>query len=114
MTVPAPIACTLTPGDFKSRMAWIGDLTRETLREHRRGGLALHLTYARAAADRVRQMVRQEQECCAFLTFDMREDVDAVRLTITAPENARDAADMLFEQFVTPRPKEDSCCCSCP
>jgi hypothetical protein len=37
-----------------------------------------------------------EQECYAFLAFDMSEDVEAVRLTITAPEDVRDAADMLL------------------
>jgi len=31
--------------------------------------------------------------------FDVREDPDVLRVTITAPENARDAADELFGQF---------------
>ena len=95
-----PIACTLTPGDFNSRLAWIAELTRDALREHRRDDLVLQLTYAPEAAHRVREMVRREQACCAFLTFDLREEPDAVRLIITAPEDARAAADTLFEQFV--------------
>jgi hypothetical protein len=96
-----PIACTLAPGDFNSRLAWIAELTRDALREHRRDGLILQLTYAAEAAHRVREMVRKEQACCAFLTFDLREEPDAVRLIITAPEDARAAADTLFEQFVS-------------
>ena len=44
-------------------------------------------------------MVASEQHCCAFLNFDVREQPDVVDVTITAPENARDAADELFEQF---------------
>lgn len=103
MSAPAsdqPIACTLPPGDLKERFAWIAELTRDALIEHRRQGLQLTLVYAHAAAARVRQMVRQERECCAFLTFDVAEERDSVKVTIRAPEEARDAADLLFEHFV--------------
>jgi hypothetical protein len=96
----APIACTLAPGDFDNRLAWIAELARDALREHRRDDLVLQLTYAPEAAHRVREMVRRERTCCAFLTFDLREDPDGVRLIIAAPEDARAAADALFEQFV--------------
>jgi hypothetical protein len=95
-----PIACTLTPDDLDSRLAWIAELTRDALREHRRDDLVLQLTYAPEAACRVREMVRREQACCGFLAFDLREEPDAVRLILTAPEDARAAADALFERFV--------------
>jgi len=49
-------------------------------------------------------MVAGEQHCCAFLDFDLREDADAVHVTITAPENAREAADELFAQFTAAGP----------
>lgn len=45
-------------------------------------------------------MVRREERCCAFLAFALAEGEDEVRLTITAPEQARKLADELFEQFV--------------
>jgi hypothetical protein len=95
-----PIACTLTPADLDSRLAWIAGLTRDALCEHRRDDLVLQLTYAPEAACRVREMVRREQACCGFLAFDLREEPDAVRLILTAPEDARAAADALFQQFV--------------
>ena len=44
--------------------------------------------------------MRQEQACCAFLTFEMHEETDAVTLTINAPEEARSMADALFEAFL--------------
>jgi hypothetical protein len=69
-------------------------------RSDERDGLVLRLRYAARARDLVREMVRREQECCAFLRFDLEEDALAVRLTITAPEEARDTADMLFATFV--------------
>ena len=107
-----PIACTLTAGNFKDRIAWIGELTRDALRSYERQDLALDLRYTPEAADRVREMVRKEQECCAFLTFEIHENVDELRLTITAPEQAREAADQLFEQFAASAPTKPvlGCC----
>lgn len=98
-TGPAPIACTLTQGDFKERIEWIRDLAQESLLDVRREPLALHLTYDAAAAARVREMVGKEQACCAFLHFDLRDDARGVHLTITAPEEEREAANELFAHF---------------
>ena len=94
-----PIACTLNPGDLQERLALIRGLTAEALLGHDRDGLVLALRYAPEAVERVRAMVANEQHCCAFLNFEVREQSDVVHVTITAPENARDAADELFEQF---------------
>lgn len=95
-----PIACTLGIGDYKDRMAWIRALNKRALRDHARDGLALRLRYASDAADTVRELMRRETACCGFLRFELREAPDAVQLTITAPDSARDAAEMLFEQIV--------------
>jgi hypothetical protein len=97
-----PISCTLTGGDFRDRLAWIAELTRDALRGHDRDELVLNLHYAPEAVTRVREMIRQEQACCVFLTFEMHEHPDEVVLTIRAPEDARAAADALFEQFIAP------------
>jgi hypothetical protein len=95
-----PIACTLQPGDYQQRLAWIADVARDGLLGVSREDLRLELRYAPSVADRVREMVGKEQECCAFLNFDLSETDEDVRLTITAPERTRDVADALFEQFV--------------
>jgi hypothetical protein len=97
-----PIACTLAGEDFRERLAWIAALTREAMRSYERNDLVLNLRYAPEAASRVREMMRKEQTCCSFLTFEMQEHPDEVRLRIRAPENARASADALFEPFVAP------------
>jgi len=94
-----PIACTLTRGDLRERLGLMRALAADALFGHDRNGLVLTLRYAPQAVERVRAMVASEQHCCAFLTFDVREDPDVLRVTITAPESARDAADELFGQF---------------
>jgi hypothetical protein len=98
--VRAPIACTLQPGDYRERLAWIAELARDGLLGVSRDDLRLELNYAPHVTDRVREMVGKEQSCCAFLDFELAESGAGVRLTITAPERARDVADALFEQFV--------------
>lgn len=95
----APIACVLDAGDFKARLAWIADLNRRALRESRRDDLRLELTYTADALEDVHELMRREQQCCAFLDFDLRADRDAIRLVVTAPETAREAAELVFEPF---------------
>jgi hypothetical protein len=95
-----PVACTLAGGDFQERVAWIATLTRDALQSYDRDDIVLHLRYAPEAASRVGQMMRKEETCCAFLTFEMHELRDEVWLTITAPKNARAVADALFEPFI--------------
>jgi hypothetical protein len=114
MTEAPPIACTLAPGAYRDRIAWIGDLTRDALRSHERRDLVLDLRYAPEARDRVREMVRNEQACCGFLSFDLRDEPNEIRLIITAPETAREAADTLFEQFVAGAPASSACGCAPP
>jgi hypothetical protein len=109
---PAPVACSLGPGDFRQRLAWIADLNRDALRAQHRDGLRLELTYARAALDRVREMVAREEDCCAFLTFDLQQEADMVRLVIEAPEDARDALDAVFEPFQARESDATVCGCS--
>ncbi len=111
---PPPIACTLAAGDFKNRMNWIAHLNRDALRTHRREDLRLELIYDVKAASRVHEMVRREQACCAFLTFQLRQEADRIHLTIDAPEGAREAADMLFEQFQTASASAPACACDEP
>src|SRR5450755_4679783 len=64
------------------------------------------------ARERVHEMVRNEQRCCGFLAFELRETGNEIHLTITAPERARGAADALFEQFVADAPAPSSCACA--
>ncbi|KPH04647.1 hypothetical protein AOG23_32085 [Rhizobium acidisoli] len=95
----APIACTLDANAFKARTEFIRALTSRHLRQATRTGLRLNLTYAPDALAEVSELVRAEQACCAFLTFDLTHDAAGVFVTITAPQAAAAAADDLFTHF---------------
>jgi hypothetical protein len=96
----APIACTLDGGDYQARLAWIAQLNRDGLRSHRLDVMTLELHYDAAVRDRVHQLVRQETECCAFLTFAIDESAEQVIVTITVPERASEVAGDLFAAFL--------------
>jgi hypothetical protein len=98
------IACTLASPDFKARLAWIAQLNASALREHHREGLQLELIYASEAVEKVREMVKREELCCAFLTFSVHEELNSLRLIIRVPEAAREVADMVFESFLAKAP----------
>lgn len=108
----APIACTLETGEFKERLDWIAELNREALLDTRREGLRLVLTYRPDHAERVREMVRRERQCCAFLGFDLKEEEDNLTLAIDAPGGAADALDAVFEPFLAAKPRSAGCGCS--
>ena len=96
-----PVPCCLSAGKYQTRLAWIENLTRRALTAHTRDDLVLRLVYAPEAAGEVRTLVEQERMCCAFLTFDLDQRPNAVSVTITAPEAARDSVDVLFGHFLS-------------
>src|SRR6185437_17082945 len=96
-----PIACTLGAGAYRERLAWIAELNRSALQSARREDARLILTYDPRVTVRVREMIRREQECCAFLAFKLTEDEKELTLAVTAPQAARDALDALFGPFLT-------------
>ena len=106
-----PIACTLRNDELRDRRAWITELTRDALRGHRIDDLVLRLHYRSEAVARVREMVRLERACCAFLTFEIDARPDQVLLTITAPDAARGAVGTIFDQFTKPAGALVDCGC---
>lgn len=94
-----PIACTLGGGEFAGRVAWISALNEAALRSHSRAQHSLLLEYAPGASVKVRALVAQERECCAFLKFHIEETPTAVHLRIEAPADVRDV-DSLFVPFL--------------
>lgn len=103
------IACSLPPGPYHERLAWIASLNRDALGSYRRDGLWLELTYAAKSIDQVREMVARERDCCAFLAFEMRETSTDITLRIGVPERARESAADLLAPFMPASDAEVSC-----
>ncbi|MGX5826426.1 hypothetical protein [Mesorhizobium sp. 43Arga] len=93
------IACTLGASDFKERVDSIRALAHRSLHHAERTPLSLKLIYGREALEEVTDLKRKEQACCAFLAFDLKTNSREAILTITAPPEASEAADILFGHF---------------
>jgi hypothetical protein len=107
------IACSLDAGQLKGRLEWIAALNARSLKSFSREELTLTLDYEPAAIADVRKMVEREQSCCAFLDFTIAERPGCVRVSIVAPENAREAAEALFEPFASRVVQEVARPCGC-
>lgn len=101
---PTAIACRLGVADYEDRLAWIAELNVAALRDYRRDGRRIELTYEPSAAARVREFVRREQECCPFLEFTVRAETSAIKLTIEASHEAVEVADTIFAPYTSERP----------
>jgi hypothetical protein len=91
-----PIACTLTPGAMADRGEWLRRLGDESLiaGERRDGGLDLR--FDASAEGEVRKWVRAEEECCAFLSFELDRAGDELRLAVAGPPGAEPVLDGLL------------------
>jgi hypothetical protein len=109
------IACTLNADDLKVRLDCIAELNSAALLSHRRDDLRLELIYDARARTRVLEMVGDEEACCAFLTFEVRDERSTVHVIIRAPESARAAAETVFEPFRSkaPAPPVAQAGCAC-
>lgn len=108
-----PIVCTLSPTAMAPRLAQVRDLTQRHLRAHRFEGTTLQLTYDVAAVDELRRIVSLEQECCAFLDFEIRAHADFVELHIAGPDQDGGDTQWLFSQFLPTAPSAVASSCVC-
>ena len=91
-----PIACTLTPAAMADRGEWLRGLGAKSLLDGRRSDDGLELRFEAAAEGGVREWVRAEQECCAFLTFQLDRTGDELRLRVAGPPGAEPILDGLL------------------
>jgi hypothetical protein len=95
-----PIVCTLDSAQRVERQQEFEDLARANLvgRDREEGRVRLLYRRSDAVETAVRDLVRRESACCAFLTFDLRPDADALILEISGPAGAEGVLDLLYER----------------
>jgi hypothetical protein len=91
-----PIACTLTPAAMADRGEWLRRRGAEGLLAGERREGRLELRFRAAAEGGVREWVRAEQECCAFLSFEFDRGDGELRLAIGGPPGAEPVLDGLL------------------
>ena len=88
MNETAPVACTLTAVEFRSRAGWLQRLSAEALLSHSLEGSTARLKYKAGATPDLERLVREESRCCGFLSFSFVTASDGIELVISAPPEA--------------------------
>lgn len=90
MDTRTPIACSLSAGGTKQRLAQMAEVGATSLRtvEGTPDRPVLSFAADETTKERIEAIVAAESSCCAFLEFDLQHDADRLRLTITGPEQA--------------------------
>jgi hypothetical protein len=86
MTPEPPIACTLTEAERPGRRAEMTVIARDLVSAETHAAHAVvRFRPAAGTRERVAAFVTAESRCCAFLRMQLREDSDALTLTIDGP-----------------------------
>ena len=101
MPAEPPIACSLSAAELPKRLAEIRAVGRSSLLSAESAGLRAVLRFAATPDTRAQlaAIVAAEQECCAFLAMDLRDEADSIALTIDAPADAQPVLDELVAAF---------------
>jgi hypothetical protein len=93
-----PIACTLSPADYRQRTDELTALAAAALRsrEQTDGGQRLVFSDSAETEHDLRAAIAAEANCCAFLEMNLTRTADGLVLDITGP---RDAQGVIAELF---------------
>jgi len=93
------IACTLSPTDMARRGEELREIARAALIDRMRhaGGVRLVFTSSEAIEAALRDLIRRERECCAFLDFRLDSQAERLTLDIAGPSDAQGMLDGIFD-----------------
>ena len=94
----APVACTLTPADYRRRAAELSSLAARSVAERASidGGQRLSFIDIPALERELLATIAAEAQCCAFLRMTLSRAADRLVLDITGPAEAQPIIDELF------------------
>jgi hypothetical protein len=86
----APIACTLAPSEYRTRLRELSDLAQRALtaRESIDGGERLTFSDLPAVERELAAAVTAEATCCSFLTMTLDRAEEGLVLNVTGPAGA--------------------------
>jgi hypothetical protein len=93
-----PIACTLSPDQYKGRTDDLAALAARALRSRERTADGERLLFADGedTERELRAVIAAESSCCAFLRMELRRAGDGLVLDIAGPQDARPIIAELF------------------
>jgi hypothetical protein len=93
-----PIACSLSPGQYRGRTRELAALAARALRSREQTADGERLTFADSADTEreLRAVIAVESSCCAFMRMDLERADEGLVLDIAAPADARPIVAELF------------------
>jgi len=86
MSTQPPIACTLTAAEMPARRAEMAAIAQDLVSADAQAARGvLRFRPGARTRERVAAFVAAESECCAFLRMELRDDPDALILTVDGP-----------------------------
>ena len=86
MSTQPPIACTLTAAEMPARRAEMAVIAQDLVSADAQAARSvLRFRPGARTRERVAAFVAAESECCAFLRMELRDDPDALILTVDGP-----------------------------
>jgi hypothetical protein len=94
----APMACTLSPGQYKDRTGKLAALAARALHSRAQTADGEQLTFADTPEieGELRAVIAAESSCCAFLRMELHRTGDGLVLDITGAQDARPVIAELF------------------
>jgi hypothetical protein len=101
MTTDTAVACTLNGDELKQRLAEISAVGGDALRDVQSMPSETILRFAGGdeTRERLAAIVAAEARCCAFMSFDLRDEAGSIVMTISVPDGAELVLDDLVAAF---------------
>ncbi len=96
------IACSLTDSELKARRRYVRTRLKPHIKLLKQGARELTLNFAPPIRlTDVEEFVQLENQCCAFLDFQILQTGDTVTLNINGPEGSEAVVAMFAEEAIT-------------
>ena len=102
MTSELPLACSLKGAEMRERLVEIAAVGEAGLLAVEADSAGATLRFRPEVRERLAAILAAEAECCPFLSLDLAEEAEAVRLTIAAPADAEAVLQELVAAFRGP------------
>jgi hypothetical protein len=98
MSSDTPIACSLSADELPRRLDEMRGIGRDALLSVDADG-AMHFRADHKTRERLEAVIAAESSCCAFLSFELRDEGEELVLSIAAPASAEPLARDLVHAF---------------
>jgi hypothetical protein len=100
MSTQFPIACTLSEAEMPARRAEMALIAQDVVSAEARAARGvLRLRPGAQTRERVAAFVEAESRCCSFLRMELRDDPDALTLTVEGPPGSEPVVHELVAAF---------------